>query len=474
MREELGFAAIHGLFAVPGLALLHALGFVRRPIHVLTALGPAYICGLAAVLPVLILMLVLGIPAATLPAAVATALVIATAVLVAGFVARRRGVAATHPEPARPASRLEAWIGRAGVLALGLYFAFGTSAFKRLGTLGDDWQMWSYKAVAFFHYGRLQHEVFGVSQPGPAHPDYPVLKPLLDSLLYRAIGGEHLDHMHMFLWLLFGALVWTLGYFVRARGFALALILPVVAALALSPAAHDITRIGYVDITVAGFGAAGALCIGLWLEEGGMRFAIVGSLLLAAAANTKNEGLIAAFVVLLAAAFVIWRFGERPWRAWLTAAGIVLAGTLPWLIFKSTHHLSNSDVYPLTHSLNPGFLLDRTGRLTFSMAKTMLQLSDQTRWVWVTPLFFILAGACVVTGTVRRVATYYLMVALLTLASLWWVYWTGRLEIQNWVFYSVDRVVAGVVLLAGAGLLHLTGLLVPWGRRAPEAEAPAD
>jgi hypothetical protein len=470
-RSALGFAGIHLLFAAAGMALLYALGFVSRLRHLLTALGPAYLAGLAGVMPVLILLMVLGVPIRAVEATVtATALTVALAAT--GFALSRRRPAPAPADDEPPADTAERWLARAGVAALGLYFAIGASAFAKLPAVGDDWAFWSYKGLVLYDYGgRLDQEVLTGAFPGPAHLDYPMLQPLFESILFRGMGGIHLQEWHIALWILFASFVWTVGFLFRSRGVGMPVLLGPLAALGLSPLAATWVAIGYGDVSVACFAAAGVLCVGLWLDGGQARYALLGGVLLAGAANTKNEGLTAAAAVLLAAAVVLFRTrrdgaGGHRWRAWAAAAGIAAAGALPWILWRSSHGLRNDDVPALGNSLDVDFLTGRLDRLSQAVGKLAAQLANQGAWIWIVPCFLVVAIVCLATGSARRQAAFYLGTAVLMMLSLYWVYWTGRLEARYWLEFSGDRVVTGVVFVSAVGLIHLLALVL--SRRPPD------
>jgi hypothetical protein len=460
-RSALGFAGLHLVFLAVGMALLYALGLVSQRRHLLTAIGPAYLSGLGAVMPILILLLVAGAPV-RLPALGATAAALIVVCVAVGIVGSRRGRVAAAAAPAPPATRGQTWATRAGIAALGLYFAVGASAFAKLGTGNDDWGFWSYKALLFFHFGgHLDPNLFAGRFPGPPHLDYPVLQPLLESLLFRAMGGVHLQEWHIAVWIVFAAFVWTVWFLVRSRGFDSLVVLAPLGALALAPSAAGWAAAGMADVTVASFAAAGALAIGLWLDGAANAYALLGAVLLTAAANTKNEGIAAAAAVLLAAAAALALTRTRRWRGWSAAAAVAAAGTVPWIAWRSAHGLGNDDVPPLSRSLDWGYLTGRLDRLSSAVGKLAAQLANQGVWIWLVPCFLALAIVCFYTRTARREAGFYLAVGAAVLASLVWAYWTGdNLGVLEWLGFSAPRVITSVVFVSGIGAIHLIGKLL--------------
>jgi hypothetical protein len=464
MRHDAGFVAFHLAFAVPGMALLYALGLVRRARDVPAAIGPAYLAGVAAVMSLLMLGLVLG-AGIRLPQLAAVAGALTLALAATGFVMARRGAddANANQESPAPAGAggFERWAGWVACAALGAFFVVGISAFSKVPTVGDDWAMWSYKALAFFHFdGELRPEVFAGTEPGPAHLEYPVLLPLFESLFFRAIGQEQVQEWHSVLWILFGSFVWTAAWLVRSRGFPLLIVMVPVIALALTRRSAELIELGFADTPLACFAGAAILAFGLWLSDGGARYALLGAVFLAGAANTKNEGVMVAFVLFLAAAAVFLATRRPAWRTWGAGIAITAAAAAPWMIWRSSKGLESTDVRGPLESLAPGLLIDKADRVPRTFRALIDQLAVQDLWVWVVPALLVLSVVCLIRGTARREAAFYLSVTLLLFLGLVFTYWTGKREIGYWLWSSADRTVISVVFASGVGLIHLMALVI--------------
>lgn len=470
MRHDGGFVAFHLAFAVPGMALLYALGMVRRVRDVPAAIGPAYLAGVAAVMSVLMLGLVLG-AGIQLPQLAAVAGGLTVALAAAGFVLGRRRTREADP-PEAEASPFERWGGRALAAALAAFFAVGASAFSKLPTVGDDWAIWSYKALAFFHFdGELTQEIFAGGEPGPAHLEYPVLLPLFESLFFRSVSEAQLQEWHTVLWLLFGAFVWTVAWLVRTRGFPLLIVMVPVAALALTRRSAELIEIGYADVPLACFAGAAILAFGLWLNDGGGRYAILGAVFLAGAANVKNEGLMVALALFVPAAAVLLVTRRPAWRTWGGAVALTAAAAAPWMIWRGSKGLESTDVRGPFESLAPGLLVDQADRVPRTFRALVDQLAIQDLWVWLVPGLLVLSVLCLIRGTARREAAFYLSVTVLLFLGLVFTYWTGKREIGYWLAFSADRTVISVVFACGVGLIHLTALVV--GTIRPRERDPA-
>jgi hypothetical protein len=468
MREEAGFVAFHLAFVPPGLALLYALGFVRRLREVPAAVGPAYLAGLAAVGSLLVLMLVLG-AAVKLPALALVAIAVTAVLGAVGFLRRGRE---RPPDAEPPASRLEAWIPRAAAGLLSVFFVLTASAFSRAPTVGDDWTVWSYKALAFFHLGgKLDPIVFTATHPGPAHRHYPVLQPLLESLFFRSVGEAQLQEWHVVLWILFAAFVWTMLWLARTRGFSLLVLVVPVVALAIGDRSHRIVEIGYADVTVAAFAGVAALALGLWLSDGGARHLILAAVMLTGAANTKNEGLLAGVALLVAAGVAMVVTRRREWRPWLAAGAIFAAGALPWILWRSSKDLQSQDIAPLGDSLDATYLGDRADRIPEAFSGIFDRLGDVGHWTYIPPVLLALAVTCLIRGVARREAAFYLGSATLMVLGLVFVYWTGHPPLDYWIETSADRTVTSVVYICAAGVIHLLALIMATIPRAGAAAA---
>jgi hypothetical protein len=208
------------------------------------------------------------------------------------------------------------------------------------------------------------------------------------------------------------------------------------------------------------------------MQQGAAGYAILGGTLLAAGANTKNEGVVAAAAVLVAAGGAVV-FGDRGrWRPWLAAAVLAAAGTAPTFLWRSSQHLRGSDVAPLGDVLHWNYLVDRLDRVPKSFSALFDQMADPGRWIYIVPCLLALVIVCLIRGVARREAAFYLAVPTLMVLGLVFVYWTGNPEIGYWLTYSADRTITGVVFVCGVGLVHLSALVLGEVSRRPDGAAP--
>jgi hypothetical protein len=461
VRTVAGFAGFHLLLAVSGTALLHALGLLRtRPRELVAAVGPAVFCGAALVLPLQIALLVLGVPF-NLP--VFTAVALGSASLLAAWsrLTARGGAASPGPVRVEPADR---WTVRIGAVALAVFFVVGARAFVHLPTVEDDTRVWSLKALGLFFFDGIDNEVFTDGAYAASHLGYPILQPLLEAGLYRAMGDFDLRLAHLERWVVFASFLWTVAFLLRDRGRPLLWLAPI-GALAVAPGVFEQITIGYADITAACFGAAGVLCLGLWLERRASGHLILGVLFLAAATNTKNDGYAAALAGVVAAVAVVAGARIRPALAPVGAAtAVALAAGLPWRIWTATKDTTT----PISAELGgpavprPRPEVSRFDRLESALDGVATQLAHQGRWMWVVPAAIAIAAATLLEGRSRRVAAYYLAAGVLVVGALVAVYTEGPLvDLGGELGATVDRTISTSVFVATVAAAHLLSLREP-------------
>lgn len=470
MRAELGFVAFHLLFVGPGLALLYALGFVRRLREVPAALGPAYLAGVAGTMSLLLGLLTLG-AAVRLPLSVAVSGLVTVALVAVGFVLARRRPAPDEPEPERARIGLEVWIARVIVAVIAAFFVIGFSAFVDLPTVGDDWTIWSYKGLALYELGgTLDQELYTRSDLGPAHPYYPLLQPLYQSIFFRASDQVQLQEFHAVLWVLYGSFIWTVLWLARTRRLPLFLVVIPVAALTFGTKNHESITNGYADMTVSAFVAAGALAMGMWVRDGAARYAILGGVLLAGGANTKNEGVLAAVAVVAVAFGFVVAQRWRGWQTWLAASAITAIGSIPWMLWRSSKDIPSENQVSISEGLKR--LPDELHRVPKSFTGVFDNLSDSGAWTYLVPCMLVLSVVCIVRGVARQEAVFYLSAAVLMTLGLVYTYTVGTLPIDYWLESSVNRTVSTIVCVSAVGVVHLVALVLRDLAGRPERVPP--
>lgn len=459
MRAELAPFGVDLLLAVAGLGVLAAIRLVPlRPSELVAALGLAYLTGTAVVSLGLIVLLTVGIPLTLWTFFVLVVLCIGAGVL------RSRRQLGPRREPRPRWWRLPwrswpagVWVTGAFVLLFGAYSAVGAlSTFDMPLMGGDAWTIWARKAQMLTVHDSLLDQFFAGPSYGFMHPDYPLLYPVWEAIHFRAAGAFDTYTLLRHVWLLLIAFVWAVAYLVRDQ------VRPVVWAplLLLAAAAPGIWQqllTGYADVPMAIFACLGALSLALWLRRGEVAFLALGAIMLAAAANTKNEGLMSAVALLIAAGGIAFARRLRL-RDFVFASGFVILAILPWRIWLAAQGIKGD--LPVSEGLNPGYLLDRTDRVWPAIRVTAHQLADQGRWLYLLPLAALAIAAASISGIGRRVAGFYLLSFILVWAGLVWSYWISPHPIGWHLSTSASRVISVLVFIGLAAVIHLSGLLL--------------
>ena len=481
MRDErlvLGLVAFHLLAAAPGMALLHALGLVRlRPWPLIAAAGPAVLLGLIVTGIPLIAVAVLGGPVDT-----TTALAVVVAATLALVVVGRH--TRTRLAPRLPGADVPRFVERPiewiVLGAVALYFVIGARAFMNVETLWDDANIWSLKALGLFHFEGLVDGITRNPDLSGVHLDYPILQPLVEANLFHAIGGVDLRLWHAELWLLLMLIVWTLAWLLAPLGRRW-LWTVVLATLALSGIPVSNITLGDADILMAGLLGCATICFGTWLERGNRAHMILGAVFIAGAANVKNEGLVfgvALAVALCAAAAFVRR--PRRWRDLGLGAAIVAVAVLPWQLWVIGNDAAErATPSPWEAIRDPGRLVDRLDYLWRGLGQIISQLTNTAEWNALIPAFILAAVVFLATGLRRPVAAFYLGAGVLAYLSVAYVYWvTPFADLGGFEQRTGNRIVLGVVFIAGAGLAHMLelGAAPQTDRRAaePVAAEPAE
>jgi hypothetical protein len=469
MRALLGFIVLNAWFAAVGWRLLSSFGLVRAGgwRAALPALGPAFLLGIASLGPLLCVSLVAGVPVTLLTVLGAGGVVL----LAAEVVGRRVRPPADRLVPGGVGARerVVRWISRgAGALA-GAYAVVGFWAFARAPTRGDDARIWSLRGLTLVYYHVLQPEIFRNGSESGGHPGYPLLQPLFETMLSEAMGRPQLRLYHAELWLLVIAAVCSAAFLI-GRGHRRADADRVVWTSALvllgcTPIFILNVYIGDADITASTMLGVAVLAFARWVDAGSRAELAVGAILLTAAASTKNEDLLAAILVLAVAGVArllssrpSLRFGSLLRRPdWLLAAVYFAALILPWRLWLSAHHLTDSVEPPLPRALSPGYVIGRhhLHRVATSMLHEVLQ-----QWGWLAAIFIVTCTTCLLTDVARRVTAFYLVSCTAIVLALVWLYTTTPLSLSYLIRTSMDRTVAVFMVPAAVATAHLLSVLV--------------
>ena len=464
MRALAGFAMLQSLLALIGAGSLRAAGLLgpgMRP--ALLGLGAAWLVGTALVGLGLVLLLVVGVPFTLTTVAVVGATVGAVAVTVAWH----RGVRTERVTDAGTARPSSLWLTRIAVGTATAYVAFGAYAVARAPTQADDARIWSLKGLALTDYENLRPEIFLNPATAVSHHVYPLFGPVLEAALGRAMGQPELRLFHTELWLVLAASIWTVAYLIwwrRERPAREQAGVVLLALVSLTPALVSNIWTGHADAAGAVLLATGAVALGLWIDGAGDGHLWLSAILLGAAANTKDEDMVGAMIVLLAAGVVLAACGHRSRLCLLLGAvGACAVLVLPWRIWTVAHHLTDNVTPPLPRALTPAFLLGRAPELrTASIALLRHTVGD---WGWAAAIFATLCVVSLATRTSRMLAAFYLISFAAIAVSLLWLYGTTPVSLSLLIPSSMSRTVDVFMVLAAFASVHLLSTLTPGRRR---------
>jgi hypothetical protein len=472
MATDLAAALIAVAFLFAGYGLLAGAGALSGALWpAVGAVGLAYMAGLAATMMVAIALAVLGVAVHVVTFALISLVVGATGIALA---LRRAG---PRWRPHRPAVTGGRWTVERVVVAVILVALLVVAV---LGyrwarpmplTAWDAWSIWARKATILLDYGRLPSGFFGSSVYSTMHPDYPLLVPMLESLWFRVLGSADTQSLHVEFWIMLVAGLGAAAHLARPVTRA-AIALPIAGFIAVIPSVTQQLMTLYADIPMAILLLLGVLALGRWIAERTTALLVLAVLFLGAAANTKNEGLTAAISALVAAGLVIGAGAPRgrrlaQLRPLLIAAAAFAVTVAPWRLWLAAHHITGD--MPIGQGLDPSYLSGRLSRLSPTFPALYDQLTAST-WNLLLPLGLAVALACLTLRWARRPAAFYLLTGVGIFVTLLWAYVINPNEITWYLTTSVARTVDGIMFVAGAALLQLTGLLL---RGRPQAAEPA-
>jgi hypothetical protein len=459
MRADVAPFAVDLLLALAGLGVLFAIGLVPRgPTMVLAALGLGYLTGSAIVPLALTVLLVVGIPFT-----LTTFAVVVAACIGAGLLRLWLRPPDRSPRSGVPIWRrswrswtIDAWVVGIFVVLFGAFALVGMATAWKLPIVEwDAWSIWARKAQMLTGHDTLVTNFFASPSYSWIHLDYPIQFPLWEALHSRAGGSFQMQDVLRHVWLLLVAFVGALAYLLRDQVKPL-IWAPILLLFAAAPGAWQQLLTGYADLPMAMFVCLGAISLALWLSEGDGRALALAAVMLAAAANTKNEGLMAAVALLLVAWVATLAMGLRL-KPFLVAAGAVGVSVVPWHLWLSAHDIKTE--ISVSKGLDPSFLFDRFDRVGPTLEGISRELGDPARWLYILPLAALVVVTCLVSGIGRRVAGFYLAGFALLAAGFIWSYLASPNSIEWLLATSVNRTVTALILICLAALVHLSGLL---------------
>jgi hypothetical protein len=320
-----------------------------------------------------------------------------------------------------------------GVAAL-VWLAMAFTIVRVPMTSVDGRTLWGLHARLIHDAGRYPvPEYFDAAFPLP-HTSYPPLVPVADALVLAAWPGE--PALRVFPWLCYLGIAFVLWRElprrdpVRGRMLALAYALLPVLVLSEEGGADA----GVADTVLAAWVLGAALC----LDAGRPVWA---GLFAAAAALTKNEGLLLGALVLASAPAL----PERRGRSFLRAGGVFAGVVAPWLWLRASipsrldeRYLERLDLATLTAAV------ERLPAIVFEMARIALQHPQRSGVFW-----WLVLGLAVTASRPRHVwLRGRLLVVAAYVAALAFVYAISPWPDLTQVHLSFERLLLHVAPLA--------------------------
>jgi hypothetical protein len=309
----------------------------------------------------------------------------------------------------------------------------------------DGWAMWAMKARALYLFGWADPTLFAAPAAAPLHLDYPLFLPALEALGYRTLGGFDTQLVHVQFLLLAVASVAALAWVLRGVSSSW-VVWSVVVAAAAAPNVLLRLLTGYADLPLALLVAPAVAAAARWLLTRERFLLELATLLFAAAALTKNEGLIfvlAAYVGLLVTA-------PRLWRPLLVSALALEALLLPWQVYVAAHGIQSDSVFASAFRFH-GHL----GIGPIALRRLVEECFSFRQWTLLAPLFALALLAAALRGS-YRIALFGAVWAGASLAALTWIYVSSSIPYSDYLDFSADRIVSSLVL----GAVALVPLLV--------------
>jgi hypothetical protein len=447
----LAVAVVCGVLGVCGLGVLALLGVARSGPELVRMSPLAPLAGMAWV----------GIAAATaatagVPFGLVGLLLVTVATCAAGGLRLARADAPRVETAARPAG---SWAELAlatvslGVLAVVVGYGLATYGVKPLVEY-DGWAMWGMKAKAIAWLD-ADRAVLASETYERLHLEYPLLLPALHALPIDA--AESFASNIVVLNCVAIGLAGLLALWGLMRGRVRAgLLVPFLAAIAAMPAFFVQLGTGYADAPLAVLVAAGVGAAAVWLLDRRAAWLALATLFLAAAALTKNEGLLFALAALVALLSVA--SGRR--RAVAVSAGVVALVYAPWRVYTSVHDLGAGD-YDLASSFDPLWVARRLHRAPDSVW-AVLERAGRPREVGVLLVVGLACGLLAIVLGRTGIGVFATGFAVLSLAGLAWIYVISPLELSSYTSGTAHRVVLSAVI----GLAALCPLLLEESARA--------
>ena len=452
MTSTLGTAGLLVGFLIAGEALLTALGLIRSRRHGVVFAGLATFSGWVATTLSLSLALLIGVEPTPRNAAIVWGLLVVVALIVRG----NRSAARTTPEVLHETGMVGKTCAIVGALALaGWLLALLVRSWQPTGVLhADVWNQWLPKAKLLYFFGGLDTGPGGFTSQ--FNPDYPPLNAVSEALAFHAIGSTDVLDLARLHWALAASFILGVAAILAPR-VRPAILWPSLAMLSVSPAFGSLVGSSLADEPLALMIAMAGLASIVWVLEGETGYIALAGLFLAAAAATKNEGLMLALIVVVS--LLATGRGRGHPRILLALCTAILAVHGVWRIWLAHNDVPRNPFYDLSDALNPGYLASRLDRLSYALGELMDQLVTPSRWLLLVPAALIMA--LLAFRRSRDLSLFVTSVVVLDILGFSVIYWLSRVDLHFYVDNTVDRLPAFIAVFCGSVLPLLIAHAAP-------------
>jgi hypothetical protein len=384
--------------------------------------GVALLVGTGLIAAILALLAIGGVRTGPLAFAAVAVSLASAGIVVARFGGERLRTALAPPAPKVPApsraGALLATVGAFGVVAICFMALIG--GFRAAAWLDDTWFFWLPKGRTLELMG-LDPRVFAPSDTyfEWTNPYYPLAYPILINLEMRSVGSldfRALSAHDSILMIALVAAVARLAWGHVRPAVLWAALLPLVASPGIFRQAQD----GGADVPLACFVAAFMLAALGWLVTRRPFFLLLTVPFALAAVSIKREGLPQLLILLaVLSVFSVWRAARRTVSLW-AVAGLAVASTIPWSLWRRDHGVENEFV--ASDALSRSYLLDRMDQFHTAADSMAFWAFNLSEWL---PVLELATGLALL-GLILERRLYWLAVPLMLTAVYWfwiWVYW---------------------------------------------------
>lgn len=467
VRAIAGVFVLNIAIAGVGSALLWGLGAYRWLTDVVRLVGVAYLVGLAALIVLLSLELVTGVPITGVSSAL-TLLALAIAGLGFGLWRGRPRLASRPPGWRFP--RISLFVA-ASVAGIVVYFE-GLFRQARLATAlaeFDGWWNWIPKAKAIYFFGELDPELLSFFPNQP----YPPGLPAVHAVAFHAMGSADDVTLHLQYWFYAVAFVAALAGLLAPR-VRPTIFVPLLYLFLLAPNVVTWGTRTYVDLPLGYMVATAAVLALFWVDERRSWHLVAVTILLGGAMLTKREGILLAACVLIAAFAASVRQRRACWP-WLAVAGLTaFALALPWRIWFTANGIAGDG--PSGGVVSGLGDLDRGWATTKLVAETLFEPD-----VWLLAPF--VGVAAIGIGVFARAwapSIYAAAFVLFAAVAAVWTIWAERAlpivmaDDQNPIIRLTGTTILVLVALAPLLLQEAWSARRPEGQPTPAGSGPND